>query len=360
MQQEGTSYDVIIVGGGQAGLTAGYFLANQKVNFVILDENARTGDSWRKRWDSLRLFTPSQLNGLPGMPYPGPANYFPTKDELANYLEQYSKHFGLPVRHGAKAQRVSRQGDGYRADAGEMSLIARSIIVASGPYRLPRVPTFASLLNKDIGQLHSSAYCSPSQLTGQNVLIAGAGNSGAEIALELRAAGKEVWLAGRDVGVLPITRPAARAFGGRPFWWIARHVINVNTPIGRKARPQMIHHGHPLGRARREDLAKAGIKLAGRVTASEAGKPKLEDGQIMDVDTVIWATGYRPDFAWIDMPVFDEDGWPRHNQGIVADAPGLYFVGLPFQTAINSSLVGGVGADAQYIARQAIRRATAA
>lgn len=122
----------------------------------------------------------------------------------------------------------------------------------------------------------------------------------------------------------------------------------------------MIHHGHPLGRARREDLAKAGIKLAGRVTASEAGKPKLEDGQIMDVDTVIWATGYRPDFAWIDMPVFDEDGWPRHSQGIVADAPGLYFVGLPFQTAINSSLVGGVGADAQYIARQAIRRATAA
>ena len=349
------AYQTVIVGGGQAGLATGYFLKRNGREFTILDENPRTGDSWRKRWDSLRLFTPSQLDGLPGMPYPGPENYLPTKDELAGYLEQYAQRFSLPVRHGVKLERLMAKDGRYVLQAGRMVITAQQVIVATGPYRLPRVPSFASELDPSITQIHSSAYCNPSQVQGHEILIAGAGNSGAEIALELRAAGKQVWLAGRDVGTLPITSPAARLFGGRPMWWLMRRILNVHTPIGRKARERIIHHGHPLGRARRAQLIEAGVQLVGRVMGSEAGKPRLEDGRVLSIDTVIWATGYRPDFRWIDLPIFDEDGLPRHRAGVVAEAPGLYFVGLPFQTAINSAILGGVGPDAEYIAGQAAK-----
>ncbi len=350
------AYETVIVGGGQAGLATGYFLSQRRANFAILDENARTGDSWRKRWDSLRLFTPSQLDALPGMAYPGDENYFPTKDELANYLEGYANRFNLPIAHGVKVQHLTHADGIFRLEAGATRVTARNVVVATGPYGLPRLPAFASDLDKNITQLHSSAYCNPGQLSGQRILVVGAGNSGAEIALELRAAGRQVWLAGRDVGILPISSPAAQLFGGRTMWWLMRRIMNVNTPMGRKAREQVLHHGHPLGRARREQLAQAGIELVGRVAGVEAGKPRLEDGRVVQADTVIWATGHRPDLGWIDLPIVGEDGWPKHTRGVVPDFPGLYFVGIPFQTAITSALLGGVGADAETIAGQIAKR----
>lgn len=344
--------ETVVIGGGQAGLAAGYHLAAQQRNFIILDEQQHTGDSWRMRWDSLRLFTPSQVNGLPGFPFPKPDNYFPLKDEVADYLEQYAGRFHLPVRHGVKVAGLRRDGSRYLVSADTSTFVAGSVVVATGPYQVARLPGFAAGLDDRIGQLHSSAYRSPSQITAQKVLIVGAANSGVEIALELAQGGKEVWLAGRDVGHLPIAGRTGGVLGGRVTWWLMSRLLTVNTPLGRTARIRYLQRGHPLGRARRDDLIRAGVQLVGPVSGIHTGKPQLEQDHLLSVEYVIWATGYRRDYRWIDLPIFDQDGEPRQKRGVVADAPGIYFVGLPFQTAINSSLLGGVGSDAAYVARQ--------
>jgi putative flavoprotein involved in K+ transport len=226
------------------------------------------------------------------------------------------------------------------------------VIVATGPYQSPYIPSFARELDSSILQLHSSSYCNSSQIPVESVLVVGAANSGAEIALDLVKTGKHVWLAGRDVGKLPVNSPIGKIFGGRLFWFLARRVLTAGTPIGRKIKERMIGHGGPLGRARRETIAQAGIELVPRVRGVRSGKPQLEDDRVLPVEAVIWATGFHPDFHWIDLPILDEIGYPRHVRGIVPEAPGLYFVGLLFQRALSSALLGGVGIDAAYIVKQ--------
>jgi putative flavoprotein involved in K+ transport len=345
-------FHTIVIGGGQAGLATGAFLAQHGENFVILDDKQRTGDAWRNRWDSLRLFTPSQFDGLPGMPFPKPDNYFPSKDETAEYLEGYAKQFQLPIRHGMEVEELKRNGESYQISAGASSFEASNVIVATGPYQSPYTPSFASELDPSIFQMHTSAYCNPRQIPVQSILVVGAGNSGAEIALDLSRAGKRVWLAGRDVGKLPVNSGIGRAFGGRLFWFITNRVLSVDTPIGRKANENMRHHGVPLGRARRPEIAAAGVELTRRVSGVQSGKPQLEDGRVLQTEGIMWATGFHPNYNWINLSIFDEQGYPRHTRGIVRDAPGLYFVGLLFQKALSSSLLGGVGEDAEYIAKQ--------
>ena len=202
----------VIIGAGQAGLSVGYYLARQGLPFVILEANARVGDTWRQRWDSLRLFTPARFDGLAGMPFPAAGNAFPTKDEMAAYLESYAAHFHLPVRTGLRVQRVSRNGDRYLIEAGPLRLEADHVVVAMATYQQPRVPAFARELSPDIVQLHSSEYRNPGQLRPGAVLIVGAGNSGAEIAREL-AATHRTWLSGRDVGHVPFRISAAVPVG---------------------------------------------------------------------------------------------------------------------------------------------------
>jgi putative flavoprotein involved in K+ transport len=348
-------YQTIVIGGGQAGLAAGHFLARQGETFVILDKNPRTGDAWRSRWESLRLFTPSQFDSLPGMPFLKSKNYFPPKDEVADYLEEYDRHFNLPVRHNVNVDRLSRNGQNYRISAGAVGFTARNVIVATGPFQTPYTPSFANELDPGILQLHSSGYCNPQQIPVQSVLVVGAGNSGAEIALELTKAGKKVWLAGRDVGRVPANSPLGKLFDGRLVWWVMTHILTLKTPIGRKMLASMSHHGTPLGRARRDDIASAGVILTSRMSGIRSGKPQLEDGGTLPAEGVIWATGFRPDYCWIHLPIFDEHGFPLHSQGVVQNAPGLYFIGLPFQTGLSSSLIGGVGKDAAYIAAQVAR-----
>jgi len=344
-------FHTIIIGGGQAGLAAGYFLAQQGKSLLILDENKRTGEAWRSRWDSLRLFTPSKYNGLPGKPFPKPDFYFPTKDEVADYLEEYAGQFSLPVRHGAKVEGLTRSDQGYQLSTSAGRFYAGNVIVATGPYQKPYTPAFARDLDPAILQLHSSAYCNPQQIPVENVLVVGAGNSGAEIGLELARAGKRVWLAGRDVGRIPADK-VGRILGGRPYWWFISRILSVNTPIGRKMRSEVLYHGAPLIRANRQEVLGAGVESTPRVSGVQSGKPQLADERSLPVEGVIWATGFRPDYKWIDLPVFDEYGYPRHQRGILQGAPGLFFVGLPFQTALSSALLGGVGADAGYIAQQ--------
>jgi putative flavoprotein involved in K+ transport len=346
------SFQTIVIGGGQAGLAAGYFLARQGGNFIILDKNQRTGDPWRDRWDSLRLFTPSQFNSLPGKPFLHPDNYLPAKDEVADYLEEYCGQFDLPVRNGVKVTALGSNGNGFEIYTDASNFHAENVIVAAGPFHFPVTPPFASQLAPDIFQLHSSQYRNPQQIPARSVLVVGAGNSGAEIALELVKAGKRVWLAGRDVGRIPANSPLGKVFNGRPMWWVMSHVLTVNTPIGRKMKAVGLQHGTPLGHTQRQEIVKAGIELAPRVSAIQSGKPMLEDGRLLPVEAVIWATGFRPDYRWINLPIFDEHGFPRHWRGVVQEAPGLYFLGLLFQTALNSSLLGGVGTDASYIVEQ--------
>lgn len=348
-------FQTVVIGGGQAGLAVGHFLTRQNENFIILDKNARTGDAWRYRWESLRLFTPSQFNGLPGMSFPASKNYFPSKDEVADYLEKYALQFKLPIRHNINVESLKQIGQGFQISAGNATFTARNVIVASGPYQLLSIPSFANQLDPKIIQIHSSAYFNPKQIPAKSVLVVGAGNSGAEIALELAKTGKQIWLSGRDVGKVPANSPLGKLFDGRLIWWLMTHLLTLDTPIGRKMQAGVAHHGTPLGRLQRREISDAGINLTPRMSGIQSGKPQIEDGSILTVEGVIWATGFKPDYRWISMPIFDDRGSPVHSRGVVKDAPGLYFVGLPFQTGLSSSLLGGVGKDAKYIAGQIFR-----
>jgi putative flavoprotein involved in K+ transport len=351
-------FEIVVIGGGQAGLSVGYYLQQQGRDFVVLDTDDRIGDAWRKRWDSLRLFTPARYDGLPAMPFPAPAHMYPTKDEMADYLEAYATRFRLPVRRGVKVDGLSRREGRFVVKAGDLRFEAENVVVATGGYRGPRVPSFAPELARDILQLHSSEYRRPSQLRDGGVLVVGAGNSGAEIALDV-ARSHKVYLSGRHPGSEP-TRPGSVAdrLVIPIIWFVFSHVLTVNTPIGRKAAAQLRNHGLPLARVRSADLLAAGVeRIHARTVAARDGLPLLDDGRVIDVTNVIWCTGYRPDFGWIDLPIFDDDGEPAHERGVIATVPGLYFVGLFFLSAATSSLVGGVGKDAAYIADQIAARA---
>jgi putative flavoprotein involved in K+ transport len=343
--------EVVVIGGGQAGLATGYHLAKQGLPFVILDANDRIGDSWRKRWDSLRLFTPGRYDGLPGWPFPAPAWSFPTKDEMADYLEAYAARFDLPVLNGVRVDGLSREADRYVVAAGERRFEADHVVVASGAYQSPRVPAFAPELDPGIVQLHSSEYRNPSQLQEGGVLVVGAANSGAEIALDV-SRNHFIWLSGRHPGQEP-TRPGSRwdRLLTPVIWFLFSHVLTVKTPIGRKVQRELHSRGIPLARVRPEDITAAGIERVPRTAGVRAGLPVLDDGRALEVANVIWCTGFVPDFAWIDLPIFSEEGDPVHDRGIVRSEPGLYFVGLFFLYAAASSLVGGVGRDADYIVR---------
>jgi putative flavoprotein involved in K+ transport len=341
--------DTVIVGAGQAGLATGYYLAAQGRDFVILDRCERVGDSWRRRWDSLRLFTPAVHDALPGMPFPAPPDAYPTKDEMADYLERYAAQFALPLRLQATAERLARQGSRYVIDAGGRTIEANHVVVATGAFRHPRVPAFASALDPEILQLHSAHYRNRGQLRDGPVLIVGAGNSGAEIAMDL-AAHRPTWLSGRDTGRLPLVL-RGKGPRGRLFWWLASRVLTVDRRLGRLVKRRELGRGAPLIRLRCEDLEAAGIRRVPRTVGARDGRPVLQDGRVLDVANVVWCTGFGPDFGWIDVPLFGADGYPLHYRGVVEREPGLYFIGLPFQYSLGSSTVGGVGRDAEYVAR---------
>lgn len=344
--------ETIVIGAGQAGLATGYHLAKRGVRFTILDANERVGDSWRKRWDSLRLFSYAKFDSLPGKRFPAPRNAFPTKDEMANYLESYAREFHLPVRGGVRVDRVSRRGDRFVIEAGDRRFEADRVIIAMSNYQEPRIPEYASRLRADIVHFHSSEYRNPSQLQPGGVLIVGAGNSGAEITAELARAGRPVWLAGRDVGNIPWRGEdlASKLFLQRALFRVVFHrLLCANNPIGRKARAKG-ETTTPLIRVMSSDLARAGVIRCGRVTGVVDGLPVLESGETVPVSNVIWATGFELGFSWIDLPIVDERGEPRHVRGESTDVPGLYFVGLHFLYSMSSSMVHGVGRDAEYIA----------
>ncbi|MGQ0849837.1 MAG: flavin-containing monooxygenase [Actinomycetota bacterium] len=350
--------ETVVVGGGQSGLSVGYHLAQRDLAFVILDANQRIGDAWRKRWDSLRLFTLARYSGLPGMPFPAPGRAFPTKDAMADYLEAYAARFELPVRTGIRVDRVSKQGDLFIVTAGNRRFEAENVVVAMSSHESPWVPPLAAELDHGVVQLHSAEYRNPSQLQKGGVLVVGAHDSGAEIALDV-ASEHTTWLSGRDPGHVPfrIEHTIGRRFGVPLVMFMFHHVLTVNTPIGRRMRPKLLRHAGTVVRVQPKDLAAAGIERVPKVVTARKGLPVLEDQRVLHVANVIWCTGFRPDFSWIDLPVFGEDEIePKHVRGIVATEPGLYFVGLFFLYAASSGLVGGVGRDADHVVQAILSR----
>ncbi|GGA96279.1 flavin-containing monooxygenase [Puia dinghuensis] len=350
-------YTVIVIGGGQAGLCTGYYLAQAGISFLILDAGECIGDTWRKRWDSLRLFSYGRFNALPGLPFPASKYHFPTKDEMADYLEQYAKHFQLPVKLRSKVDALRREGKTYKIKCGEEFYEADHVVVAMSNYQYPKIPPFASELDATVVQLHSSAYENSLQLQPGPVLIVGAGNSGAEIALDV-CNRHIVLLAGRDTGHVPFNidnRNVQRFIIPIVFRLIFHRLLTTSTIIGRKVKPKVVSMGAPLIRQKPGNLLRAGIKRLPRLKGIKDGRPELENGEVLDVKNVIWCTGFHPGFSWIHFPIF-KDGEPLHERGVVSNEPGLYFVGLHFLFAFSSPMIQGVGRDAKYVVEFIRRR----
>jgi len=354
-------FHTVVIGGGQAGLAVGYHLARQGRKFVILDASERVGDAWRHRWDSLRLFTPAMFDGLVGMKFPAAPFSFPTKEQMADYLEAYARQFQLPVRNGVRVARLARAGSRFWIEAGAHRFEADHVVVAMSSYQVPRVPALAKQLRPGIRQLHSSEYRNPQQLQPGGVLLAGAGNSGAEIALDV-AREHRTWVAGRDTGHVPfrIDGFAARLFMTRFLYRFVFHrLLTVNTALGRRARQKMFTQGGPVIRVKPSQLAAAGVERVSRVARVVDGLPLLENGRALDVTNVIWCTGFDNGLSWIDLPIFEPDGEPRHESGICAEQPGLYFVGLHFLHSFSSTMIHGVSRDARRVAEAIGRTASA-
>jgi putative flavoprotein involved in K+ transport len=353
--------ETIVIGGGQAGLAVGYQLARRGRPFLILDATARTGDAWRQRWDSLVLFTPARYNALPGMPFPAPSAAFVTKDQMADYLEHYARRFDLPIRHETCVTRLTRRGQGFAVHTATTIFEADNVVVAMASYQKPRMPAFARALDARIVQLHASQYKNPAQLAPGSVLVVGLGNSGADIGLEL-ARTHRTYLSGVETATIPFRIESffGKRLGVHLVRFLGQYVLRDNNPIGRKAKASLLKKAAPLVRVKPYDLVEAGVERVGRVTGIEDGRPQVADGASLDVDNVVWCTGYRPGFEWIELPIFDrETVYPRHERGVAVDQPGLYFVGLHFLHAATSATVTGVGRDAKYVARAVATRTRA-
>jgi len=343
-------FGTVVIGGGQAGLVMGYHLRRRGEDFVVLEGHPRIGDSWRRRYDSLRLFSPPRYASLPGLPIP--VDDCPTRDEMADYLERYAAHFELPVRTGVRVTRVSRDAEGFRVETDDGEYLADQVIVAGGSHTVPRRPAFTSELDPAIRQLHSLEYRDPEQLANGTVLVVGAANSGTDIALEAVKTHRTL-LAGRHPGQVPVDIDSRRGHLIVPIvMFVFRHVLTRRTPMGRKALAEREGHGVTLVRNKLADLDAAGVVGTSRIEGVRDGQPATADGEVLtDVGTVVWCTGSDPDHSFLDLPVF-ERGRVRHERGVATGEPGLMFLGLEFQFAVASGTIQGLDRDARYLLRQ--------
>jgi putative flavoprotein involved in K+ transport len=335
--------DVVVVGGSQAGLAMAWHLAKQNLRFVVLDAAPELGDTWRCRWDSLRLFTPTQYDALPGMAFPGPPDTYPGKDAVAGYLKAYAAAFDLPVRLNSPVTRLSQTDEGFKIHTQREVFNVRQVVVAAGPFQVPFLPSAAQRLDSSVTQPHSAEYRNPQALPAGPVLVVGGGNSGFQIAEELATADRQVDLSiATKMPILP-----QRLAGKDLFWWLTRLGllrVTVDSRLGRR----MSSRDFIIGSSRRR-LQAAGVRFRPGVAGADGRTVRFADGTSLDVEVVIWATGYRPDHSWIDIPGVTRDGKVVHRRG-VTDVPGLYFLGLSWQHTRGSALLGFVHDDAAYLA----------
>ena len=344
--------DVVVIGGSQAGLAMAWHLARQHLRFVVLEAGPEPGHIWRSRWDSLTLFTPAQYDALPGMPFPGPPDTYPAKEQVADYLNAYAAEFNLPVRLNTRVTALIRTAEGFEARTDDGVFRARQVVVATGPFQVPYVPSAAQRLDDSVTQLHSAGYRNPRTLPPGPVLVVGGGNSGFQIAEELAATRQVDLSIAANAPVLP-----QRLAGKDLFWWLTRiglMRVTAESRLGRRlrARPDFI-----IGSSRRR-LRTAGVRFRPAVADAEGRTVRFADGTSLNAGIVIWTTGYRSDYSWIHIPGVVGDGQVIHRRG-VTDVPGLYFLGLPWQHSRGSALLGFVHEDAAYLVGRITSRATA-
>jgi putative flavoprotein involved in K+ transport len=338
-------HDVIVVGGGQAGLAIGYFLARQGRDFIILEAAAEPATAWRGRWDSLKLFTSARYDSLPGLEFPGDPDRYPGRDEVVDYLTDYVRHFDLPVELESRVRAIRRTGGTYLLELDDRTYEADQVVVATGPFQVPFMPVISERLDPEVVQLHSTEYRSPDAIPGGSVLVVGGGNTGFQIAEELSGS-REVHL---SIGSRQTPLPQ-RILGRDLFWYLdATGLIHKTTAsrVGRRMEGRETLIGStPRGIRRRH-----GVWLHGRAIQAVGRTVEFSDATKLDVAAVIWATGFRVDHSWVDAPVFDEAGRLVHRRG-VTDSPGLYFLGLSWQHTRGSALLGWVRDDAEHVAQQ--------
>jgi putative flavoprotein involved in K+ transport len=346
--------ETLIIGAGHAGLATAYQLQQRGRQCLVVEAHARIGDGWRNQWDTLKLYSPAKYDGLPGLPFPAPPWSFPGKDDVAAYLETYADRFDLPVRVGTRVDRLATHGDGYVATCGTQTIFADNVVVATGTLgTTPAIPPFAEELDPMIMQLHSSAYRRPGQLQEGPVLVVGGSHSGADVAYEVAAEHPTI-LAGRDPGQIPVRLDSPMFKVVFPMLlFVFGRVLSRKTPLGRKEMDEIRHHGGPMLRVKRSDLLARGVeRVHDRVVGARDGRPVLADGRELDVANIVWCTGFRQAFSWIDLDIIGIDGWPREVRGVVDSAPGLYFCGLAFQSSGLSMFIAGKERDSEFVARQ--------
>ena len=338
-------YEVVVVGGGQAGLAIGYFLAQQDRRFTILEAGNAPAAAWRARWDSLVLFTSARYDALPGRPFPGDPDRYPTRDEVVAYLEDYARRFDLPVELNSRVQTV-RPGDrGYVVELGDRSYGAEQVVIATGPFQVPRVPDVAQRLDPGVVQLHSTGYRSPDAIPPGPVLVVGGGNTGFQIAEEL-AGSHEVHLSiGSRQSALP-----QRLLGRALFWYLEATGLMGKPTTSRIGRRMQARDPVLIGSSPRRLRRDHGIQLRPRTVAASGRELTFTDGASATVNAVVWATGFELDHSWVDVPVFGDDGHVVHERGVTG-SPGLYFLGLPWQHTRGSALLGWVKDDAEHLAK---------
>jgi putative flavoprotein involved in K+ transport len=338
--------DLAVIGGGQAGLAIGHLLSRQGRRFVILERANEIAPAWRERWDSLTLFTPRRYSALPGLPFPGDPDGYPTRDEVIAYLENYAESFGLPVELNGDVEELDRGGGGsFRLEAGGRAITADQVVVATGPFQTAYVPKLNEKLSGDLFQTHAVGYRQPGAVPTGTVLVVGGGNTGFQIAKELSATHRVVLSIGSQQKPLP-----QRVLGRDLFWWLTKtRLLNktVDSRLGRKLGMRDTLIGSSPG----EMTKRYGVQLKPRLVDALSRRVRFDDGSELEVDAVIWATGYRSDYSWIKLPILGEDGRVRHRRG-VTDVPGLYFLGLTWQHTRGSALIGFIKDDAEFIAEK--------
>jgi putative flavoprotein involved in K+ transport len=337
--------EVAVVGGGQAGLAMGYYLREQRMRFVVFERGDSIAPAWRQRWDSLILFTPRRYSALPGLPFPGDPDGYPTRDEVIAYLERHAETFELPIELKSEVRRLSHEDGRFVLELDGRTVTADQVVVATGPFQTPFVPKLAQDLDPGLWQVHSTGYRQSGDVPEGTVLVVGGGNTGFQIAKELSATHEVLLSVGSKQKPLP-----QRIAGRDLFWWLTKTHL-LSTTVESRLGSKLQHRDTLIGSSPRELKRRYGVELNPRAIAAAARTVRFEDGSELEVDAVIWATGYRPDYGWIELPILDSNGRLRHRRG-VTDVPGLCFLGLTWQHTRGSALIGWVKDDAQFIAER--------